>query len=61
MENISLDTTIPLWGLAVAFCTSAFYAIKMHLEMNSMKKEMKDLNDELKDLKKLIHELILKK
>jgi len=65
MTTISLDTTIPLWGLAIAFCTGAFYSVKMHFEMNALKKEMVDLkedvNAELKDLKQLIHELILKK
>lgn len=50
----TLDMTIPIWGLLVALAIGTFYIIKMHFELDYVKKE-------LKEIKELMHEFILKK
>jgi hypothetical protein len=59
--KITLDTTIPIWGVLSAMIVGAFFIIKMHFKIEMLNKLLGDNMKELKDIKELIHELLIKK
>lgn len=49
-----VDNTIPIWGIFIGIISGVFYLVKMHFEIESLKKEMSEI-------KEMVHELLLPK
>lgn len=49
-----VDNTIPLWGILTGIVFGVFYLVKMHFELQALKKEMAEI-------KEMVHELLIPK
>lgn len=49
-----VDNTIPLWGILTGIILGVFYLVKMHFELQALKKEMAEI-------KEMVHELLIPK